>query len=101
METTEHTRLQADGKARQFNFVMEAKSVITFPWRPAASDPTYDQRPGLVGPRADPPGRGPTDSGKARRDARLQNWPDARAHALQPDWRWDGREVAILQSRCN
>src|SRR4029450_1049156 len=31
MESTDHTSLMPDGKARQFLFVMEAKSVITFP----------------------------------------------------------------------
>jgi hypothetical protein len=31
MESTAHASLMPDGKARQFNFVMEAKSVITFP----------------------------------------------------------------------
>ena len=31
MESTGHASLMPDGKARQFNFVMEAKSVITFP----------------------------------------------------------------------
>lgn len=30
-ETSKYTDLLADGKARQFSFVMEAKSVITFP----------------------------------------------------------------------
>ena len=31
MEAVEHADLMADGKARQFTLVMEAKSVITFP----------------------------------------------------------------------
>ena len=30
-ETSKYTMLMPDGVARQFNFVMEAKSVITFP----------------------------------------------------------------------
>jgi sulfane dehydrogenase subunit SoxC len=31
LESTRHAALMPDGKTRQFNFVMEAKSVITFP----------------------------------------------------------------------
>jgi sulfane dehydrogenase subunit SoxC len=32
-ETSKYTDLLANGKARQFSFDMEAKSVITFPSR--------------------------------------------------------------------
>jgi len=103
METTEHTALVPDGKARQFNFVMEAKSVITFPsgGQRLATPGFYEIR-GLAWS-----GRGlirrvevSTDSGKTWRDARLQEPVLPLAHArFRLDWRWDGRE-AILQSRC-
>jgi len=103
METTEHTALVPDGKARQFNFVMEAKSVITFPsgGQRLATPGVYEIR-GLAWS-----GRGlirrvevSTDSSKTWRDARLQAPVLPLAHTrFRLDWRWDGRE-AILQSRC-
>jgi sulfane dehydrogenase subunit SoxC len=103
METTEHTALVPDGKARQFNFVMEAKSVITFPsgGQRLATPGFYEIR-GLAWS-----GRGlirraevSTDSGKTWWDARLQEPVLPLAHTrFRLDWRWDGRE-AILQSRC-
>jgi sulfane dehydrogenase subunit SoxC len=103
METTEHTALVPDGKARQFNFVMEAKSVITFPsgGQRLATPGFYEIR-GLAWS-----GRGlirrvevSTDSGRTWRDARLQEPVLPLAHTrFRFDWRWDGRE-AILQSRC-
>src|SRR5262249_33865917 len=103
MESTEHTVLMPDGKARQFNFVMEAKSVITFP--------SGGQRlpgPGLYEIRGLAwSGRGlvrrvevSTDGGKTWRDARLQEPVLPLAHTrFRLDWQWDGRE-AVLQSRC-
>jgi sulfane dehydrogenase subunit SoxC len=103
METTEHTALVPDGKARQFNFVMEAKSVITFPsgGQRLATPGFYEIR-GLAWS-----GRGlirrvevSTDGGKTWRDARLQEPVLPLAHTrFRLDWRWDGRE-AILQARC-
>jgi sulfane dehydrogenase subunit SoxC len=103
METTEHTALMPDGKARQFNFIMEAKSVITFPsgGQRLATPGFYEIR-GLAWS-----GRGlirrvevSTDSGKTWRDARLQEPVLPLAHTrFRLDWRWDGRE-AILQARC-
>jgi sulfane dehydrogenase subunit SoxC len=103
MESTEHTVFMPDGKARQFNFIMEAKSVITFP--------SGGQRlpvPGLYEIRGLAwSGRGlvrrvevSTDDGKTWRDARLQEPVLPLAHTrFRLDWRWDGRE-AVLQSRC-
>ena len=95
--------LMPDGKARQLQFVLEAKSVITFP--------SGDQR--LPGPGVYEitglawSGRGlvqrvdvSTDGGQTWRDARLQDPVLPRAHTrFRLDWRWDGRE-AVLQSRC-
>jgi len=103
MESTEHTVFMPDGKARQFNFVMEAKSVITFP-----SGGQRLPAPGLYEIRGLAwSGRGlvrrvevSTDNGKTWRDARLQEPILPLAHTrFRLDWQWDGRE-AVLQSRC-
>jgi sulfane dehydrogenase subunit SoxC len=103
LESTRHASIMPDGKARQFNFVMEAKSVITFP--------SGTQRllgPGLYEIRGLAwSGRGlvrrvevSTDGGKTWRDARLQEPLLPLAHTrFRLDWRWDGSE-AVLQSRC-
>jgi sulfane dehydrogenase subunit SoxC len=103
MESPDHTSLMPDGKARQFMFVMEAKSVITSPSGgqrlPGAG---YHEIRGLAWS-----GRGlvrrvevSADGGKTWRDARLQASVLRFAHArFRLDWRWDGRP-AVLQSRC-
>jgi sulfane dehydrogenase subunit SoxC len=103
MESPDHTSLMPDGKARQFMFVMEAKSVITAPSGgqrlPGAG---YYEIRGLAWS-----GRGlvrrvevSADGGKTWRDARLQAPVLRFAHArFRLDWRWDGRPV-VLQSRC-
>jgi sulfane dehydrogenase subunit SoxC len=103
MEATEHAVLLSDGKARQFAFVMEAKSVITFP--------SGEQRlPGagmyeITGLAWS--GRGAvrrvevsTDAGRTWTDAALQQPVLRFSHTrFRSPWRWDGRE-AVLQSRC-
>jgi sulfane dehydrogenase subunit SoxC len=103
METAGHTTLMPDGKARQFNFVMEAKSVITFPsGGQRLPGPGFHEIRGLAWS-----GRGvvrrvevSTDGGKTWRDARLQEPILPLAHTrFRLDWRWDGRE-GVLQSRC-
>jgi len=95
--------LMPDGKARQLQFIMEAKSVIT--------SPSGGQRlpgPGLYEIRGLAwSGRGlirrvevSTDGGKTWRDASLQEPVLPLAHTrFRLDWRWDGRET-VLQSRC-
>ena len=95
--------LTPDGKARQLQFVMEAKSVITFPsGRQQLPGPGFYEIRGLAWS-----GRGlvrrvevSTDGGKTWRDAKLQAPVLRFAHTrFRLDWRWDGRE-AVLQSRC-
>jgi sulfane dehydrogenase subunit SoxC len=95
--------LMPDGKARQLQFVMEAKSVITFPsGGQRLPGPGFYEVGGLAWS-----GRGlirrvevSTDGGKAWRAARLQAPVLRFAHArFGLDWRWDGRET-VLQSRC-
>jgi sulfane dehydrogenase subunit SoxC len=95
--------LMPDGKARQLQFVMEAKSVITFP-----SGNHRLPGPGLYEIRGLAwSGRGlvrrvevSTDGGQTWREASLQEPVLPLAHTrFGLDWRWDGRE-AVLQSRC-
>ncbi len=95
--------LMPDGKARQLNFVMEAKSVITSPsGGQRLPGPGYREIRGLAWS-----GRGlvrrvevSTDGGKTWRNARLQAPVLPFAHTrFRLDWRWDGHD-AILQSRC-
>jgi sulfane dehydrogenase subunit SoxC len=103
METVEHASLMPDGKARRFQFVMEAKSVITFPsggQRLAA--PGFYEITGLAWT-----GRGrirrvdvSTDGGATWRRAALEEPVLPLAHVrFRLPWRWDSRE-AVLQSRC-
>jgi sulfane dehydrogenase subunit SoxC len=103
MDSVGQPNLMADGKARHLVFVMEAKSVITFPsgGQQLLGSGYYEIR-GLAWS-----GRGlvrrvevSTDGGKTWRDARLQEPVLPLAHTrFRLDWRWDGRE-AVLQSRC-
>jgi sulfane dehydrogenase subunit SoxC len=102
-ETSKYTDLLPDGKARQFTFVMEAKSVITFP----SGDMTlpgkgFYEVSGLAWS-----GRGrivrvdvSTDGGKTWNQARLQDPVLPICHTrFRFPWMWDGTP-AILQSRC-
>ena len=66
-ETSKYSMLMPDGVARQFNFVMEAKSVITFPsggQRLTRAWILRDLRPRLVGIREGRPRR--SDDGRRR-----------------------------------
>ena len=60
-ETSKYTVLLPDGKAWQFVFPMEVKSIITHPSpgpRVTGAGLLRDRRPGLVGAGSHPPGRG-------------------------------------------
>jgi sulfane dehydrogenase subunit SoxC len=103
MESPDHTSLMPDGKARQFMFVMEAKSVITSPsGGQRLPGPGFYEIRGLAWS-----GRGlvrrvevSVDGGKTWRDAKLQAPVLRFAHVrFRLDWRWDG-SPAVLQSRC-
>jgi sulfane dehydrogenase subunit SoxC len=103
MESPDHTSLLPNGKARQFMFVMEAKSVITSPsGGQRLPGPGFYQIRGLAWS-----GRGfvrrveiSTNGGTTWQEARLQAPVLRFAHVrFALDWRWDGRE-RILQSRC-
>jgi sulfane dehydrogenase subunit SoxC len=103
IESVDHTMLMPDGKARRFGFVMEAKSVITFPsGGQRLPGPGFYEVTGLAWT-----GRGSvrhvevsTDAGKTWRRATLQEPVLRFAHTrFRFPWRWNGRE-AVLQSRC-
>jgi sulfane dehydrogenase subunit SoxC len=103
MDSVGQPVLMPDGTGRHLNFVLEAKSVITFP-----SGGHRLRRRGLYEIRGLAwSGRGlirrveiSTDAGKTWRDASLQEPVLAFAHTLfRLDWRWQGSE-AVLQSRC-
>jgi sulfane dehydrogenase subunit SoxC len=103
MDSVGQPVLMPDGKARQLNFVMEAKSVITSPsGRHPLRRPGFHEIRGLAWS-----GRGlirrvdvSTDGGTTWREAKLQAPVLRLAHTrFRLDWRWDGRE-AVLQSRC-
>ena len=105
MESPDHTSVMPDGKARQFMFVMEAKSVITSPsGGQRLPGPGFYEIRGLAWTGR---GRGlvrrvevSADGGKTWRNAKLQEPVLGFAHTrFRLDWRWDGLP-AVLQSRC-
>ena len=102
-ETSKYTDLMPNGKARQFTFPMEAKSVITYPsGGQTLPGPGLYELTGLAWS-----GRGrvervevTTDGGRSWQDARLQE-PRMRLAFVRfrLPWRWEGREATIA-SRC-
>lgn len=102
-ETSKYTDLLPDGKALQFSFLMEAKSVITYPsGEMVLHQPGFYEISGLAWS-----GRGrivkvevSTDGGRHWMEARLHGpvLPICHTRFSLP-WEWDGKE-AILQSRC-
>jgi sulfane dehydrogenase subunit SoxC len=102
-ETSKYTDLVAGGKARQFTFVMEAKSVITFPSGDMKlPGPGFYEITGLAWS-----GRGKvkrveisTDGGQSWHLAALDEpiLPICHTRFRYPWW-WDG-QAAVLQSRC-
>jgi sulfane dehydrogenase subunit SoxC len=101
-ETAKYTELQPDGKARQFTFVMEAKSLITHP-SPGQrlQGPGLYQVSGLAWS-----GRGrivrvdvSADGGTTWAEAMLQDPVLSKSFTrFRIPWRWDGSNV-ILKSR--
>jgi sulfane dehydrogenase subunit SoxC len=102
-ETSKYTDLMANGKARQFTFDMEAKSVITFPsGEMKLPGPGFYNVTGLAWS-----GRGRVQSVDVSMDGG-KSWYPARLDTLAEPictvrfsfpWRWNG-EPAVLQSRC-
>jgi sulfane dehydrogenase subunit SoxC len=102
-ETSKYTDLMPDGKARQFTFEMDPKSVITFPsGGQKLGVPGFHEITGLAWS-----GRGAirrvevsTDGGATWKDATLQEPVLRFAHTrFRLAWNWNGQE-AVLQSRC-
>ncbi|HKN88525.1 MAG TPA: sulfite dehydrogenase [Nitrospiraceae bacterium] len=101
-ETSHYTDLMPDGTARQFTFVMEAKSLITHPSGGHTIQPGFVEVRGLAWS-----GRGritavdvSMDGGATWLRAALQEpvLPKC-ATAFRCPWYWGGQD-AILQSRC-
>jgi sulfane dehydrogenase subunit SoxC len=101
-ETSKYTDLMADGTARIFTFVMEPKSIITYPSGGHKLKPGFCEITGLAWS-----GKGriqrvevSMDGGRAWTDAALQEprLPKAFTRFRLP-WKWDGG-TAELQSRC-
>ena len=100
-ETSKYTDPLPNGTARQFSFVMDAKSLITTPAHPARLSRGWHEIAGLAWT-----GRGritrvevSTDGGRSWRDAELQAPVLPLAHTrFRLPWQWSGRET-ILMSR--
>jgi len=102
-ETSKYTDIRPDGKAVQFSFEMEAKSVITSPSGGMQLEgPGFHEITGLAWS-----GRGTVrrvdvsvDGGSTWREAALQQpvLPICHTRFRMP-WQWDGKGTAVLQSR--
>ncbi len=99
-ETSKYTDPLPDGKARQFSFVMDAKSVITSPTTPARlSGPGWWPVSGIAWT-----GRGriarvdvSTDGGRTWSESELLGPVQPMAHTrFQHLWKWDGRPTSLM-----
>jgi sulfane dehydrogenase subunit SoxC len=98
-ETSKYTDPLADGTARQFSFVMDARSVITSPVYPQKIEPGWLEISGIAWS-----GRGKiqrveitTDGGKAWSRAVLQEPVLSKAHTrFRLMWKWDGAPATIM-----
>lgn len=98
-ETSKYSDLRTDGKALQFTFPMDVKSVITRPSGGQRVRPGYVHVSGLAWS-----GRGRVravevsfDTGKTWRRARLDGDPVPNAPVrFRADWTWDGSTTTVL-----
>ena len=101
-ETSKYTMVMPDGAARQFNFVMQAKSVITFPsGGQRLGPPGFYEISGLAWSGLGKVARVEvtTDGGASWRDAALQEPVMSKCLTrFRLPWRWDGGP-AVLASR--
>jgi sulfane dehydrogenase subunit SoxC len=102
-ETSKYTDLMPDGRARQFTFLMEAKSLIT---RPSAGQklpgPGFYEITGIAwsGSGAITRVEISSDGGTTWTDATLQLPVLPKAHTrFTLPWTWNGRET-VLVARC-
>lgn len=97
-ETAKYTDLMPDGTARQFTFVMEAKSIITRPSGTQRIGPGFHEITGVAWT-----GRGriravqvSTDGGRSWQEAALQEPVLNRALTrFRLPWTWDGQPTTI------
>ena len=97
-ETSKYTENVSDGKVRQFSFVMDARSIITFPAYPAKVEKGWIEIRGIAWS-----GRGKivkvevsTDAGKSWSVAALQSPVLDKAHTgFRFLWQWNGEETEI------
>ncbi len=101
-ETSKYTMVMPDGLASQFNFVMEAKSVITFPsGGQRLGAPGFYEISGLAWSGLGKVARVEVtaDGGASWRDAALQEPVMSKCLTrFRSPWRWDGGP-ALLASR--
>jgi sulfane dehydrogenase subunit SoxC len=98
-ETSKYTDLMPDGTARQFTFVMEAKSIITRPSGTQRIAQGFHEITGIAWS-----GRGKirgvqvtTDGGKTWQDAALQEPVLTRALTrFRLPWTWDGQPTTLM-----
>jgi sulfane dehydrogenase subunit SoxC len=98
-ETAKYTDPLPDGTARQFSFVMDAKSIITRPSAPARIERGWHEISGLAWS-----GRGKivrvdvsTDGGRTWVAAQLQEPVLTKAHTrFRLMWQWNGRSATLM-----
>ncbi len=98
-ETSKYTDPLISGVARQFSFVMDAKSIITTPAYPKALEPGWHEISGVAWT-----GRGritrvevSTDGGQTWSDAELQEPVLSKAYTrFRQMWQWNGGETTIM-----
>lgn len=98
-ETSKYTEPIAGGKIRQFSFVMDARSIITFPSYPLQISRGWVEIRGIAWS-----GRGrirrvevSVDAGRSWQEASLQEPILRKAHtAFRYLWHWNGRATLIM-----
>lgn len=98
-ETSKYSDELGDGSVRQFSFVMDARSIVTFPAYPVTLEPGWVEIRGLAWT-----GRGritqvevSTDAGQSWAPAELQAPVLSKAHTrFRHLWKWDGKPTSIL-----
>lgn len=98
-ETARYTEALEDGTSRQFSFVMDARSLITYPGYPKVIRPGWVEIRGIAWS-----GRGSidrvevsTDDGRTWEVARLQTPVLPKAHVRFCHlWEWDGRPTRFM-----
>jgi sulfane dehydrogenase subunit SoxC len=98
-ETSKYTDPLPGGKARQFSFVMDAKSIITSPAHPQRIERGWHEVSGLAWS-----GRGriarvdvSTDGGRGWTAAELQEPVLSKAHTrFRLMWEWNGNSAALM-----